>query len=102
MIGRRKLPAEFVAWNKQWRAPHGGTLCHIVKRNRPRLLAPRLFGAFAFQPGNSDTRTFEYPWAYFASELEPGMRAVDLGGSLAGFQFRARCRRRARDQRRPG
>jgi SAM-dependent methyltransferase len=87
MIGRRKLPEEFREWNQRWRAPHGGALCHVVNRNRPRLLAPRLFGAFAFQPGNSDTRTFEYPWAYFATPLSPGMHVLDLGGSLAGFQF---------------
>ncbi len=41
---------------------------------------------FAFQ-GNNATRVFEYPWAFHATPLEPGMKAVDIGGSLAGFQF---------------
>jgi len=41
---------------------------------------------FGFQANNT-TREFEYPWAYYATELAPGMRVVDLGGSLCGFQF---------------
>jgi SAM-dependent methyltransferase len=53
-----------------------------------------LRGPFSFQHNNS-TRRAEYPWAYFATPLEPGLQVLELGGSLAGFQFvldRAGCR----------
>jgi SAM-dependent methyltransferase len=55
---------------------------------RPRLarLAPRLLGLFGFQ-GNNDTRTVEYPWAFYAVEVRPGMTVVEIGGALSGFQF---------------
>lgn len=46
----------------------------------------RYQGPFAFQPNNS-TRRFEYPWAFHAVPLRPGMTAVDLGGGLSGFPF---------------
>jgi SAM-dependent methyltransferase len=49
---------------------------------------------FAYQP-NSPTREFEYPWAWYAVPVVRGATVVDLGGSLAGFQFalsRAGCR----------
>ena len=47
-------------------------------------------GPFAFQPNNS-TRRFEYPWAFHAVPVRPGMTAVDLGGGLSGFQFALAC-----------
>lgn len=53
----------------------------------------QLIGPFAFQP-NSDTRVLEYPWAYEALKLAPGMRVAEIGGSNSGFQFvldRAGC-----------
>jgi 2-polyprenyl-3-methyl-5-hydroxy-6-metoxy-1,4-benzoquinol methylase len=43
-------------------------------------------GPFAFQI-NSLTRTFEYPWSFYATTLRPGMRSVDLGAGASGFQF---------------
>jgi SAM-dependent methyltransferase len=43
-------------------------------------------GPFAIQP-NSTTRTFEYPWAFFATPLTAGLRVLEIGGGLSGFQF---------------
>lgn len=43
-------------------------------------------GMFSVQP-NNDTRIFEYPWAYDVAKCEKGMKVLDLGGGLAGFQF---------------
>ena len=43
-------------------------------------------GPFGIQP-NNDTQHFEYPWCYFAAELRPGMRALEIGGGMSGFQF---------------
>jgi len=48
--------------------------------------SPRLASLFAFQPNNT-SRAYEYPWAYHATPLRPGMRALEIGGSLSGFQF---------------
>src|SRR5262249_20686124 len=45
-----------------------------------------LVGCFAFQ-GNNTTRAFEYPWAFYALEPKPGLRVLEIGGSLSGFQF---------------
>jgi SAM-dependent methyltransferase len=43
-------------------------------------------GMFEFQLNNS-IREAEYPWAFHATPLQTGMRSLDIGGSLAGFQF---------------
>jgi SAM-dependent methyltransferase len=54
----------------------------------------RLGGPFALQ-GNNDTRTVEYPWAFAATPLGPGLDVVEIGGALSGFQFalaKAGCR----------
>ena len=36
---------------------------------------------------NSSTRTYEYPWAYHAAELDSRKKIVEVGGSLSGLQF---------------
>jgi SAM-dependent methyltransferase len=87
VIGRRQLPAHFVAWNRRWGAPYGKRSRHFVRDQALRFRAPQVVGPFGFQPDNSITRRFEYPWAYHAVSLRPGMRAVEIGGSLAGLQF---------------
>ena len=46
----------------------------------------KLLGPFAFQM-NSSTRAVEYPWAFHVATLSPGMRVLELGGALSGFQF---------------
>jgi SAM-dependent methyltransferase len=87
MIGRRELPPAFRAWNKSWGAPYGHRARRLV---RGRLLDTRLaslVGPFGFQAWNNETRYFEYPWAYHATPLQPGLAAVEIGGGLSGFQF---------------
>jgi hypothetical protein len=89
MLARKELPENFIEWNTRWDAPFG-------KKAPPR--PKRLFGGkseldefdkrgvFGFQ-GNNDTRTFEYPWAYYAAEAKPNSRILEIGGGMSGFQF---------------
>ena len=87
MIGPVALPSGYDEWNRKWHAPHGRTVPPALRRV-PDLWEwrARYAGPFAFQP-NNDTRRFEYPWAYHAVALRPGMTVVDLGGGASGFQF---------------
>ncbi|MBW3548112.1 MAG: methyltransferase domain-containing protein [Actinobacteria bacterium] len=87
MIGRRELPEHFERWNRRWGAPYGKRPRHVLRRQALRFTFPRAVGPFGFQPDNSITRRFEYPWAFHAVPLRAGMRAVEIGGSLAGLQF---------------
>lgn len=87
MIGRRQLPDDFARWNRRWNAPYGRLCRRRVPPMWARLRAPKLFGPFAFQPDNSETRRFEYPWVFDAVAPVRGMRALEIGGSLAGMQF---------------
>jgi SAM-dependent methyltransferase len=82
------LPLLF-AWNRRWGAPYGHESWwrRGLQRISPERLRPHLVGPFGFQADNSSTRRFEYAWAYQATPLIPAMHAVDVGGSLAGFQF---------------
>jgi SAM-dependent methyltransferase len=53
----------------------------------------RLVGCFAFQRNNT-TRRYEYPWAFEAIRPSTGLKVLEIGGSLSGFQFaldRAGC-----------
>ena len=90
MLARRKLPAEYRAWNRQWGAPFGHRRSSSVRVGRQleklERRYPQLKGPFGIQE-NSTVRTYEYPWAYFAAPIEPGLRVVEIGGGLAGFQF---------------
>jgi SAM-dependent methyltransferase len=81
VIGRRTLPAQYTEWNRVWGAPDG----HRGRFGRRRR-SPRSGGPFAIQ-ANSETRRFEYPWAYHAVELRPDLDVVEIGGGLSGFQF---------------
>lgn len=87
VIGRRAIPASYRRWNQAWGAPFGQPVPGW-KRHLPasRHWVDRQAGPFSFQPNNS-TRTWEYPWAWHAAPLTPGMRVVDLGGAFAGLQF---------------
>lgn len=87
MIGRRQLPPLHEAWNRRWGAPYGRAWRHALRRQRLRFFLPRLVGPFGFQPDNAITRRFEYPWAFHAVPVRAGMRALEIGGSLAGLQF---------------
>jgi SAM-dependent methyltransferase len=74
-------------WNQKWRAPtgpHWGRTWPIEKK--ARSLWARALGPFAFQ-GNSSTRTVEYPWAFQVAPIIPGLKVVELGGALSGFQY---------------
>jgi 2-polyprenyl-3-methyl-5-hydroxy-6-metoxy-1,4-benzoquinol methylase len=88
MIGNMQLEPSYREWNEKWGAPDG----HAVER--PLLILNRLaedpdparYGPFGFQR-TSETRRFEYPWAYLNAQIEPGMRVLDVGGGLNGLQF---------------
>lgn len=92
-IARADLPASHRDWNRRWHAPYGRLRglnrvnAQTGSRLVPKALQPYAWGPFGFQPDNNRTRIAEYPWAFHATPLEPGMLAVDLGGSLGGFQF---------------
>jgi SAM-dependent methyltransferase len=95
MIGRKELPARFAEWNDSWGAPFGYLGNRDFRAGREPDGSLRLaetdpaspeVGPFGFQ-SNSSTRLYEYPWAFFAAELEPGMRTLDIGGGISGFQF---------------
>ncbi|WP_018681688.1 class I SAM-dependent methyltransferase [Actinokineospora enzanensis] len=87
MIGRRELPAEYTAFNTEWGAPYGHAAAQQLSiQDRLDADGRAEFGPFAFQV-NSLTRTFEYPWAFHAAEIRPGMRVIEVGGGLSGFQF---------------
>jgi len=88
VLARQPLPEKYIAWNRAHGAPAGrgmpgwgGVLNRLPERIRYSLM-----GCYAMQV-NSDTRAFEYPWAYFASPLRPGMDVLEIGGGLSGFQF---------------
>lgn len=95
MLLPRRIPQSARRFNREWHAPFGNELVRRVVRYRrdPLWWFPRLVGPFGFQP-NNDTRVIEYPWAFHAVDLRPGLQVVDVGGSLGGFQFalaRAGC-----------
>jgi SAM-dependent methyltransferase len=86
VIGRQPLPDEYVAWNSRWGVPFGLPAAAGVRLSQ-RLAEPRReYGPFAFQM-YSGTRSFEYPWAYFAAAAGPGARVLDVGGGTSGLQF---------------
>ncbi len=88
MLASKTMPEQFASWNRVHGAPFGRSLrgSAVLRRCLPAPVWERLRGPFAIQP-NNDTRTFEYPWAYYAATPRPGMRVVEIGGGLAGFQF---------------
>jgi SAM-dependent methyltransferase len=106
MLAPRNLPAEYGCWNQKHRAPLGSRGWLRAVNSMPGRAAGRMMGN-GFQPGrpitypawlmrrvgpfafqaNSLTRAFEYPWAYHATPLERGMKAVELGAGASGFQF---------------
>lgn len=55
-------------------------------RRVPEWVRARLRGPFSYQPNNI-TRVFEYPWAFFAAGIRKGLRVLEIGGGLSGFQF---------------
>jgi 2-polyprenyl-3-methyl-5-hydroxy-6-metoxy-1,4-benzoquinol methylase len=95
MIARKRLPTEFEAWNDTWGSPFGyrGNRLYREGVMPQRVVAEAVlnpadpdFGPFAFQM-NSDTRVYEYPWAFSTAKPEPGMRVLDIGGGVSGLQY---------------
>lgn len=105
MLARRDLPDEYAKWNRTWAAPNGRRWPNAL-RNRAwavpfgrrwptvallkqldnRALVRRARGPFAFQ-GNTGTRAYEYPWAYYQlADIGPS-RILEIGGALSGLQF---------------
>jgi 2-polyprenyl-3-methyl-5-hydroxy-6-metoxy-1,4-benzoquinol methylase len=82
------VPQNFLDWNEAHGAPFG--YHHIIYRFFHRFcsneMLQKLRGPFAIQ-SNSDTRTYEYPWAYYAAKLDSHKKIVEIGGSLSGLQF---------------
>jgi 2-polyprenyl-3-methyl-5-hydroxy-6-metoxy-1,4-benzoquinol methylase len=86
VIGRRVLPEKYLEFNRRWGAPDGLPEAAAVPRHL-RLEQPRAeYGPFAYQIASS-TRTFEYPWTFFAADAAPGARVLDVGGCVGGLQF---------------
>lgn len=99
MLAAKNLPCEFTTWNLKHKAPCGADWWvkfvnsqipghNFAWRNRYNLPSwlIRQIGSFGFQL-NSLTRIFEYPWCFFATPLEPGMRVLEIGAGASGFQF---------------
>ena len=95
MLARKELPDAFAEWNASIGAPFGYfySKAHLSKRllTRCKNIMPfaarlHLFGPFSVQP-NTTNRTFEYPWAISIRPVWKGMRVVEVGGGLSGFQF---------------
>lgn len=89
MIAKKEMPYPYIAWNKKWGSPFGRPTRwfeNIKKKFSPTSEVNSNKGLFSLQP-NNDTRIFEYPWAFFSANLKPGMRVLEIGGGLSGFQF---------------
>ncbi len=88
MLATKSLPENYRHWNLVHGAPHGYTRHRwsLFRSLIPDSLWERMRGPFAFQ-GNNSIRAFEYPWAFHAAGLEPGMKVLEIGGGLSGFQF---------------
>src|ERR1700722_11888326 len=86
MLASSQIPEAYANWNQVHGAPFG----HPIRRWQKLIFPPetigRLRGPFALQPNNS-IRQFEYPWAFCSARLQSGMRVLEVGGGLAGFQF---------------
>jgi SAM-dependent methyltransferase len=90
VIARKLLPASFVQWNRDWGSP-GGTRWYRAFRSLgiqglASRIQPSFGGPFKIQV-NNNTRRVEYPWAFHATKITPGLKVLEIGGGLAGFQF---------------
>lgn len=89
MLAKKNLEPRFLSWNKKWGSPFGHPARWFEKFTERFLPASRITinrNIFSLQP-NNDTRAFEYPWAFFSADFKPGMRVLEVGGGLSGFQF---------------
>jgi hypothetical protein len=87
MLARRELPHEYAEWNRTWAAPFGRQSPAIaLLKPLGHQLVRRARGPFAFQ-GNTTTRIYEYPWAYYQLASLGTSRILEIGGALSGLQF---------------
>jgi len=86
MIAPSILPQEFDRWNRKHSAPFGRPLSKTRQHLMPDQAAQRYAGPFAIQPNNA-TRAYEYPWAFHVTKVTDGLRVLEIGGGLSGFQF---------------
>lgn len=103
MLAPKNLPDSFLDWNRKHNAPSGIWLWNRIdalsskispkgknflweKRFRFPQWLIRLIGEFGFQR-NSLSRKYEYPWCFLSSNLEEGMRVLEIGAGASGFQF---------------
>lgn len=95
MLARKDLPESYIRWNEEVGAPFGrfspdGNLAERFL-NRCKNILPfdarlSIHGPFSIQT-NTTNRVFEYPWAYHVRPVWSGMRILEIGGGLSGFQF---------------
>src|SRR5262245_55594684 len=95
LLARKSLVEKYHAWNSTHHAPFGRDRLLGLPALDAKLfaMAPSLRGPFGFQDNNT-TRVVEYPWAFHATPITPGLRVLEIGGGLSGFQFaldRAGC-----------
>jgi SAM-dependent methyltransferase len=88
LIAPQKISEPYQRWNQAHGAPHGHRVHFGRLRTRwlPEAWLQRAQGPFAIQANNT-IRAFEYPWAFDVAKISPGMKVLEIGGGLAGFQF---------------
>ena len=94
MLAPARLSLRQQWFNLRWGAPSGRLIRGLLKgETRVTGWAATASGPVAYQVNNT-TRRFEYPWAFEALRVEPGLRVLEIGGGLSGLQFvldRAGC-----------
>lgn len=88
MLAPSQLPERFKKWNELHGAPfgHHNAGRRFFRRFYSETDWQKARGPFSIQ-ANSTTRTYEYPWAYYAADLSKPRKVAEIGGSLSGFQF---------------
>src|SRR5688572_30945979 len=87
VLAPARMPLKYRWFNLKWGSPNGRLVRGILSRpGRMKPWRARLVGCFGFQ-GNNTTRAYEYPWAFHAVGPRPGLKVLEIGGSLSGFQF---------------
>jgi len=87
MLARLHYPLRYHWFNLAWGAPNGRVIRGLLSREgRMEPWRAKLVGCFGFQ-GNNTTRSFEYPWTFETVKPTPGLKVLEIGGSLSGLQF---------------
>jgi SAM-dependent methyltransferase len=86
MLAPKRLTKAQRLWNQRYHSPYGRQALKPVKRFLPENIFLWLSGPFSKQT-NNNTRLFEYPWAFTAIPIVSGMKVLEIGGGLSGFQF---------------